>query len=215
MQTLKAGHVIRVTAVKPQLSTGITVGQLLTVAEDPRQPVSMYDGHTWIESDGGAKGWVKYELVEVFRSADVYQLRESLRAHMNESLVEAAARLRKNIEFSQNRTIELSDRIGVLESEVLRLSTPPGSSFVMRPDGKPGLGVSPYSDQTVVHPQKPAESQKDELHARAGRQRREIRRLNQSQRMMKLEVTVLRRTNEDLVGKLLEQNKYIRLLEAK
>lgn len=209
MQIPKAGETIRITAVKSFASTNISVGQILTVAEDPRQPMSEYDGYRWVESsDGTSKGWVKWEVVEVITADEAHQIRLAIGvfatgASLSEGVTRFAAAQQKARSIHAKHMTELEKRIAVAEREVQRLSTPAGSAYTYRVDG-------PHSEQTVKRT-----TQRDELHARASRQRREIRRLNQSQRTMKLESQVLRRTNEDLVEKLIDQNKMIRMLESK
>ncbi len=106
---------------------------------------------------------------------------------------------------------EARDRLRQLELEVTRLSAPPGTSFSWI-NGKPVASVCVNFPQP--DPQAEASAPAEDERPRVSRQRRELRRLNQSQRMMKLELDHANRLNEDLSAMLLQLRKAYRVEES-
>ncbi len=245
MQNPEAGTVIRVTAVMHQnLCTGLTVGTILRVGKDDRCPAPM-DGYVWVESQdvplGRQSGWVKWEPVVVLSAEECAEigkvvgvLRDARVYCDSEPLSRSVERLRDERDTDRSMRVaerhinkttitDYQKRIDRLESEVLRLSTPPGSSFGIEcKDGKlkavsgqtVSLPAGNWTIEWVEPPATPEPTNTDHLHARVGRQRRELRRLNQNLRLAHAELKLAQRLNEELSGHGLEQNKKIRVLES-
>lgn len=102
---------------------------------------------------------------------------------------------------------ERDKRIRQLEHEITRLSSPPGTAFAYTHEG-----FKPCSDRVNVCPHaapgppppEPPPSPEESLRARCTRQRRELRRLNQSQRALALAFENQQHTTSALVRELLD-----------
>ena len=103
--------------------------------------------------------------------------------------------------------LEEKKRGAQLEREILRLSAAPGASFVWRGTDKPPL---PSEVRSVGEP----EVADDQARLRLSRQRRELRRLNEKQRLFKLENEHLTRHVEDLTAALLGERRARRIAES-
>lgn len=147
-------------------------------------------------------------LLRVIRESGCYREDEpahaSVRRLMDERNLELqrAQRLKRELADAGVAAEAASDRIRRLEQEVLRLSTPRGA-----PVGwKPGMGVGVEVPPLASPP---------EDRSRVGRQRRELRRLNASQRLLRLEADRSQRLFEDAASALIETRKALRLAEAR
>lgn len=227
----KAGQLIRITAVKDKISTNIRVGTVMIVGDDDRPPEHRDpDGYHWIQSPdypntGCSAGWVKWEAVEFVaaeeRAAEIAALKTAMVYHDGEPLSSAIVRLVGERDSERRRSRgwpeklhDASKQIKQLESEVLRLSSPPGSSFQWDGvQGKPLLAGPGWVRWESVPAAAPVPDE-SKLHARCGRQRRELRRLNQNNRLMRAELQIAQRQNEDLGVHCVDQQRRIRILES-
>lgn len=116
-----------------------------------------------------------------------------------------AEKLRKQITAASEREVELNKRIKRLESEILRIQAPAGASYGHNGDRPiPSFKPLPLPEVDTEEP----------LRARCGRQRRELRRLNQRQRLAALQLEKQEHTTEALVVELLATRSALRVAEA-
>lgn len=98
-----------------------------------------------------------------------------------------------------------AERIRALENEIRRLSTPPGNP----------VGWSPprATAHLFAAPPPPMKPETTEDRSRMGRQRRELRRLNAAQRVLRMEVDLATRKLEETVEHCIHLRRQVRLLD--
>lgn len=204
------------------ITKNLKVGDLLKVAQDELSPPGNVDGFMWLQGNNhtepdGQCGWVKWEpvvdeIASALIKANCYNDGEPLRFSIDRLVGERdtereySKKLRAMLTAASEREVELNKRIKRLESELLRVQAPVGTSFGFK-DGK----TVPQGWKQPPLPELPEE---EPLRARCGRQRRELRRLNQSQRLLKLQLDKQERTTEDVLKELLDTRAALRVSQA-
>lgn len=212
------GQRIRITSTR---ATGLLKpGDVVTVGETfftPGVPeIWITTGSRKQGQDGERFGWVTWEpvdeeeVVTLLRAAGVYNDAEPLVCSVKRLLDERASE-RKRAERHQTAEaaacIQVRDhikRIARLESEILRLSTPPGSPIGW--NGKEGPQRHPNPLPEVAAP--------DPDRSRIGRQRRELRRLNQRLRFLALQLDRQEHVTESVLQDLLATRAALRIAQV-
>lgn len=228
MQTSKptVGSWIRVTEVIGGGSINLNAGDIIRVASVS----SAFDQFpipsvAWVvaESDSNEPrfGLVKWEPVDnipacwdALKTAGHDNRRESLDTNIR-NLIGALETERIRVRARLAELHQANARIAALEKELLRVQAPPGTPFVWTSDGpKPqGWTCPPLPTQPEPEKEEP-QTQEDNLRARCGRQRRELRRINQRHRLVILERDNAARALDDALEALVNERRSRRLAES-
>jgi len=148
------------------------------------------------------------DAVEVLKAAKCYNDSEPLAESIKRLAAERDTE-RARAESARLGSLELRKKISSLESEVFRLTAPKGAAIAYTPNGPKTCG------QSFSAPPPPPASVPDPTRARCGRQRRELRRLNQSQLLLKLQLERQETVCESLMRELLNARDALRVAELK